>query len=313
MVASEVFRVMQFLPYFLQRFLQSFVQYVSSKKLRAYWQLMRFHRPVGIFLLLWPTYWAMWLAAEGVPHWSVWAIFTLGVVVMRAAGCVINDYADRHVDGHVQRTNDRPLVSGQITPNAALALFFVLILIAFVLVLLTNTLTLLLSVGALVLAACYPFMKRYTHLPQVVLGAAFSCSIPMAFAAQNNTLDPTIWLVYTTNLLWVVVYDTFYSMVDRADDLKIGVKSTAILFAENDRVIIALLQGLTVLGWLMMAGKFELGPFYTTGVLVAAGLFCYQQWLIRSRKPKGCFDAFKNNNWVGASIFIGIALHYMAG
>ena len=281
--------------------------------MRAYAQLMRFHRPIGILLLLWPTYWAMWLAAEGFPHWHVWLIFTLGVVVMRAAGCVINDYADRHIDGHVKRTKDRPLVSGQLTPTTALVIFCLLIAIAFILVLLTNTLTILLSLGALLLAACYPFMKRYTHLPQVVLGAAFSWSIPMAFAAQNNALDPAIWLVYITNLCWVVAYDTFYSMVDRDDDLKIGVKSTAILFAENDRVITASLQVLTVLGWLMMANQFELGEWYYGGVLVAAGLFCYQQWLIRSREPAQCFAAFTNNHWVGLSIFIGIVLDYAIG
>lgn len=292
--------------------MQFFTPFSPSQRL-VYWQLMRFHRPVGILLLLWPTYWALWLAAEGVPQWHIWCIFTLGVVVMRAAGCVINDYADRHFDGQVQRTQDRPLVSGRITPKAALRLFFALIVIALLLVLLTNALTLMLSVGALMLAACYPFMKRHTHLPQVVLGAAFSCSIPMAFAAQNNALEPAIWLVYITNLLWVVVYDTFYGMVDRRDDLRIGIKSTAILFAEHDRLITALLQVLTVIGWLMIASQFELGAFYYAGVSVAAGLFCYQQWLIRSREFDGCFTAFKNNQWVGFSIFVGIALNYGVG
>ena len=282
-----------------------------AKKMGLYWQLMRFHRPVGILLLLWPTYWALWLAAEGFPHWHVWCIFTLGVVVMRAAGCIINDYADRHIDGHVARTKDRPLASGQISSTAALVVFLLLILIALVLVLLTNRLTLILSFAALMLAACYPFMKRYTHFPQVVLGAAFSWSIPMAFAAQNNALEPAIALVYITNLLWVVACDTFYGMVDRADDVKIGVKSTAILFGENDRLITALLQVLTVLGWLVMANEFNLGVFYYIGVLVATSLFGYQQWLIRSREPMACFRAFNNNNWVGVSIFTGILLHYM--
>ena len=288
-------------------------QHFSPKNLLIYWQLMRFHRPIGIFLLLWPTYWAMWLASEGLPSWRIWWIFTLGVIVMRAAGCVINDYADRRIDGHVRRTKDRPLVNGQISPKAALVVFFLLIAIASVLVLLTNALTLALAIGALILAVCYPLMKRYTHLPQIILGAAFSCSIPMAFAAQNNALDPAIGLIYMTNLLWVVVYDTFYGMVDRADDLKIGVKSTAILFAENDRLITASLQMLVVLGWLMMASQFELDVFYYVGVSIAAGLFCYQQWLIRSREPEQCFAAFKNNHWVGFSIFIGIVLHYAIG
>ena len=286
-------------------------RHFCAKKMGLYWQLMRFHRPVGILLLLWPTYWALWLAAEGFPHWHVWCIFTLGVVVMRAAGCIINDYADRHIDGHVARTKNRPLASGQLSPTAALVVFFLLILIALGLVLLTNRLTLALAVGALLLAACYPFMKRYTHFPQVVLGAAFSWSIPMAFAAQNNALEPTIVLVYITNLLWVVTYDTFYGMVDRADDVKIGVKSTAILFGENDRLITALLQVLAVLGWLVIADQFELGTFYYLGVLVAASLFGYQQWLIRSREPNACFRAFNNNNWVGVSIFVGILLNYL--
>ena len=288
-------------------------QHISPKNLGIYWRLMRFHRPIGTFLLLWPTYWAMWLAAERPPSWRVWCIFTLGVVVMRAAGCVINDYADRCIDGHVQRTKDRPLANSQISPKVALIVFFLLITIALGLVLLTNTLTIMLAAGALILAICYPFMKRYTHLPQVILGAAFSCSIPMAFATQNNALDLAVGLVYITNLLWVVVYDTFYGMVDRADDLKIGVKSTAILFGENDRLITASLQVMVVLGWLMMAAQFELDVFYYIGVSTAAGLFCYQQWLIRRREPEACLRAFKNNNWVGASIFIGILLHYAVG
>jgi len=282
----------------------------SRHVLFSYWELMRFHKPVGIFLLLWPTYWGLWLAAEGTPAWNTWLIFTLGVIVMRAAGCVINDYADRHIDGHVKRTQNRPLVNGSISPQEALALFAGLCLVAGVLVLFTNLLTILLSVGALLLAASYPFMKRYTHLPQVVLGAAFSWSIPMAFAAQTGKLDPAVWLVYFTNLIWTVSYDTFYSMADREYDRRVGVKSTAILFAEHDRLITGCLQGIAIIGWLMIGSRFDLGIAYYGGVAVAGLLIGYQQWLIRHREPKACLNAFLNNNWVGLSIFAGLAVHY---
>lgn len=268
---------------------------------------MRFDRPIGILLLLWPTLWGLWLAADGVPRWDVLAIFVAGVVLMRAAGCVINDYADRHIDGHVKRTKDRPIASGRVSPREALILFGVLVLVAFVLVLFTNSFTVWLSFGGVALAACYPFMKRYTHLPQVVLGAAFSWSIPMAFAAQANELPPHSWLLYVAVVLWTVVYDTFYAMVDRDDDLKIGVKSTAVLFGDQDRMITGVLQVMTLLALLMVGQRFELGSFYYLGLGLAAALFAYQQMLIRYRHREECFKAFLNNNWVGLVIFAGIA------
>lgn len=282
----------------------------SLTQLRPYWELMRFHRPIGILLLLWPTYWALWLAAEGMPDGKILFIFTAGVILMRAAGCVINDIADRHIDRHVQRTQLRPITSGKITVKAASLLFVGLIALAFVLVLFTNELTLYLSFAAVALACCYPFMKRYTHLPQVVLGAAFSMSIPMAFAAQTEKLDPSLWLIYTTSLLWTVAYDTFYGMVDREYDKQIGVKSTAILFEENDRLIIATIQILTLIGWFMIGHRFELGTEYSMFLIVAALFMAYQQWLIRYRQPSACLRAFTNNNWVGLSIFIGILAHF---
>lgn len=273
----------------------------------AYWRLMRFDKPVGTLLLLWPTLWALWLAAGGVPEFRVLAIFVAGVVVMRAAGCVINDFADRKVDGHVHRTKTRPIAAGQVSPQAALALFGLLILIALVLVLLTNPLTFMLSFGALALASVYPFMKRHTHLPQVVLGAAFAWSIPMAFAASTGQVDPGSWLVYTAVVLWTVAYDTYYAMVDRADDVKIGVKSTAILFGDSDLSIIFGLQLLTLAALGLVGRHFELGRWYYLGLVAALGLFVWQQWLARNRDPKGSFKAFLNNQWVGAVIFAGLA------
>lgn len=275
-----------------------------------YWRLTRMDRPVGWLLLLWPTLWALWFAAEGVPDLKVLLIFVLGVVSMRAAGCAINDYADRKVDGHVKRTRERPLASGKIQPREALAVCVVLCLLSFILVLFTNSLTIMLSVGALVLAGCYPFMKRHTHLPQVVLGAAFSWGIPMGFAAQTGTLPAQVWLLYTGAVIWTVVYDTFYAMVDRDDDLRIGVKSTAILFGEQDRMITASLQVLVLITLLMVGQRFDMGAPYRVGLGVAAALFVYQQYLIRHRERDPCFKAFLNNNWVGMAIFIGIAVDY---
>lgn len=278
--------------------------------LTPYWELMRFHRPIGTLLLLWPTWWALWLAVEGFPDIDIFLIFTAGVVLMRAAGCVINDIADRNIDRHVARTQQRPITSGKISVKAALLVFAVLILAAFGLVLLTNTLTIYLSFAAVALACCYPFMKRYTHLPQVVLGAAFSMSIPMAFAAQTNDLPPLVWLVYFTNLLWTVAYDTFYGMADREYDKRIGVKSTAILFEEHDRLITSSIQLLTLMGFLFIGQRFELSGFYYIGCAVAALLMAYQQYLIRYRQASACFRAFMNNHWIGCSIFMGILAHY---
>lgn len=282
----------------------------TNPRVKAYISLMRLDRPIGIYLVLWPTLWALWLAAGGVPRLDVLFIFIAGVVLMRSAGCVINDFADRKVDGHVARTQHRPLVSGQVRKGDALFLFFILVAIAFLLVLLTNKLTIMLSLGGLVLAAIYPFMKRYTQLPQVVLGAAFAWSIPMAFAAQTGELKAPLWVLYTAVVLWTVAYDTFYAMVDREDDLKIGVKSTAILFGEMDRFMTGCLQFLTIFALALTGERFGLGRYYQVSLLLAGCLFLYQQWLIKDRIPARCFQAFLNNNWVGMTIFLGIVADY---
>ncbi len=276
-------------------------------------QLMRLDRPIGTWLLLWPTLWALWLAADGLPDIRVLVIFVLGVFLMRAAGCVINDYADRNIDGHVSRTRTRPLATGKITPREALITFAVLVTICALLVLLTNRLTLLLAFAGLALAALYPFCKRFTFYPQLVLGAAFSWAIPMAFAAQTNALPLTLWLLYLANLNWTVAYDTEYAMCDRDDDLQIGVKSTAILFGEADRAIIGLLQGLTLLCLLLVGARFDLGMYFYLSLLGMLGGFVWQQWLIRSRAPQACLRAFLSNHWAGMVVFIGLALDTMVG
>jgi 4-hydroxybenzoate polyprenyltransferase len=271
---------------------------------------MRLHRPIGIYLLLWPTLWALWIAGNGYPDITVTIVFILGVILMRSAGCVINDYADRHIDPHVQRTRERPLAARQVSEPEALILFVILCLLALALVLLMNTLTIMLSVVAALLAATYPFTKRYTYWPQVYLGLAFGWSIPMAFAAQTGTIPPLAWILFITNLLWTIAYDTLYAMVDREDDLVIGVKSTAILFGQADKVIIAALH-ITVLGLLLWIGQqLYFGKFYHLGLLIAVSLTIYQQWLIKERQPYHCFQAFLNNHWFGAAIFIGIATDY---
>lgn len=282
----------------------------ATPKWLAYFQLMRFNRPIGTYLVLWPTLWALWLAAGGIPDIKLLGIFVAGVVLMRAAGCVINDFADRKVDGRVARTRGRPIVTGQVSAAEAAILFAVLSFTAFILVLFTNKLTIYLSFGGVALAFCYPFMKRYTHLPQLVLGAAFGWSVPMAFAAQTGELSTNIWLLYTAVLLWTVAYDTFYAMVDREDDLKIGVKSTAILFGEQDRIATGSLQFLTLLTLALVGKKFDLGVIYQCSLLVAGGLMAYQQYLIRNRDRSACFQAFLNNNWVGMVIFLGILFDY---
>lgn len=273
-------------------------------------QLIRFDKPIGTLLLLWPTLAALWLAAAGVPAIKLLAIFAAGTFLTRSAGCVINDLADRNLDGAVARTEQRPLVSGAVTVNEAIAVFVALMLLAFALVLLTNPLTIGLSFAAVALASAYPFMKRYTHLPQVVLGAAFSWGIPMAFAAQLAELPPALWLLYFANLLWTVAYDTMYAMVDREDDLKIGIKSSAILFGRYDVMIIALLQVATLVLWYFLGEAFNLGLAYTAALCVAAVLFGYQLVLIRQREPAACFRAFLHNNWVGLVLFAGVALHF---
>ncbi len=277
--------------------------------LKDYGILLRLNRPIGSLLLLWPTYWALWLAADGNPSFSNLFIFTVGVFLMRAAGCAINDFADRDIDRHVKRTQDRPLTSGRVKPRDAVVLFAGLTLLAFVMVVLfTNTLTLYLSFGGLVLAFIYPFMKRYTHLPQLFLGAAFSWAIPMAWAAETGEVTQLTWLLFTANVLWTVAYDTLYAMVDRDDDLKIGVKSTAILFGDSDRVIIAMLQALVVVVLALVGQQAELGAFYYLGVAVMGLLFIYQQHLARLRSREGCFKAFLNNNWAGFAVFAGLVI-----
>lgn len=282
----------------------------TRERLGVYLRLTRLNRPIGTFLLLWPTLWALWLAAEGAPSWHLLIIFVLGVFVMRSAGCVINDFADRNVDGHVKRTRERPMATGEVSSREAIILFVVLCLVAFVLVLLTDPFTVKLAFVAVALAFCYPFMKRYTHLPQVVLGAAFAWAVPMAFAAQRGGLGEDVWLLYTAVVLWTVVYDTFYAMVDRDDDLHVGVKSTAVLFGDLDRAITAILQLMTLYALVMVGGRFELGRYYYLGLAVAAMFFVYQQYLIRHRERGRCFRAFLNNNWVGFSVFVGIALEF---
>ena len=273
-------------------------------------QLTRMDKPIGIYLLLWPTLWALWVAAKGVPSLANLLIFVLGVILTRAGGCVINDFADRKVDGHVKRTEQRPMASGKISSKEALVFFALLMGVSFLLVLCTNAQTVWLSFGALALAATYPFMKRYTYYPQVVLGAAFSWGIPMAFTAETGSLPAAAWLLYIANLLWTVGYDTYYAMTDREDDLKIGVKSTAILFGDADRVIILSLQGLA-LGCLLLAGShFELGGWFHLGLLAAAGCFVWEFWYTRDRDPQRCFKAFLHNHWAGLAIFVGIVLDY---
>ncbi|MBO6849054.1 MAG: 4-hydroxybenzoate octaprenyltransferase [Marinobacter sp.] len=278
-------------------------------RLADYAKLLRLDRPIGSLLLLWPTYWALWLASAGFPGIGNLIIFTLGVFLMRAAGCAINDFADRDVDRHVKRTKDRPLTSGRIAAWEAVALFLGLALVAFLMVVLfTNPLTLYLSFGGVVLAFIYPFMKRYTHLPQLFLGAAFSWAIPMAWAAEANELTQLTWLLFTANVLWTVAYDTFYAMVDRDDDLRIGVKSTAILFGDADLAIIGFLQGLVVVILIMVGNQADLGIIYYLGILAMAGLFIYQQYLARLRERAGCFRAFLNNNWAGFAVFAGLVV-----
>lgn len=276
----------------------------------AYKQLMRLDKPVGTYLLLWPTLWALWLAAEGLPEWHLLFIFIAGVYLMRAAGCVINDYADRHIDGHVERTQQRPLATGQIDAKAALRLFASLCLLAFILVLFTNTLTILLSFVGVALAALYPFMKRYTHWPQLVLGLAFSWAIPMAFSAQTGGVPMVAWLAYIAVVLMTIAYDTYYAMVDRNDDLLIGVKSTAVLFGQWDRHIIVLLQLGCLLLLTYMGQLMALGVFFYGGLVVMASLFVYQAIITRKRDRDACFKAFLNNHWASLAVWIGLVIEY---
>jgi len=280
-------------------------------RMHIYLRLMRADKPIGTWLVAWPMLWALWIAGQGHPDASLVLIFLAGAFLMRSAGCVINDFADRNIDPHVERTKARPLAAGEISSKEALALFIVLCLIAFGLVLTTNRLTVYLSVGGVALAALYPFMKRYTQWPQVFLGAAFGWAVPMAFAAQAGTVPAAAWLVFVANVCWVVAYDTMYAMVDRDDDLKIGVKSTAILFGRWDRHIIGLFQA-GFLGLMLLVGcSFKLGPAFYAGLAVAAGFTIYHQGLIFNRQREACFKAFLNNNLLGAAVFAGLALSYL--
>ena len=283
---------------------------MSIARLRDYALLMRLHRPIGTLLLGWPTLWALWIAGQGQPDWRVLLVFVLGVLLMRSAGCVINDYADREFDPHVERTRDRPIAAGRVSPREALVLFAVLCLAAFALVLTLNRLTIALSVVGAFLAATYPFLKRYTSLPQFYLGMAFGWGIPMAFAALTGDVPPVAWVLFAANIAWAVAYDTAYAMVDRDDDLKVGVKSTAILFGRYDRLMVGVHHAVT-LGLLaavgFMAGR---GPLYHAGLVLAAGIAVYQQYLIRDRSRDGCFRAFLNNNWFGAAVFAGLVVDY---
>lgn len=283
-----------------------------KQKLLYYIQLVRLNRPIGIYLLLWPTLWALWFAAEGLPDLQILFIFIAGVVLMRSAGCAINDYADREFDPHVSRTKLRPLAAGLITPKEALIVFISLSLIAFLLALRLNALTLALSIVALLLAITYPFMKRFHHLPQVHLGAAFSWAVPMAFTAITGEFPSLIaWLLFIAAVLWTTAYDTMYAMCDREDDLKIGVKSSAILFGQHDRLIVGILQALTLILLGIVGILANRGLWYWLGLGVAIGFALYQQWLIRKREPMPSLQAFLNNHWLGMAIFIGLALDYI--
>ena len=283
----------------------------DSLKNNRWLRLMRLDRPIGTYLLLWPTLWALWFASEGHPQLSHLIIFTLGVVVMRAAGCVINDYADRHVDGSVERTKNRPIPAGEVSASAALKLFFGLMAVALGLVLLTNQLTITLAFGGAAVAALYPFLKRFTHLPQLGLGVAWAWSTPMAFAAETDGLPIELWVVFGAVVFWTIAFDTYYAMVDRKDDLQIGIKSTAILFGKYDLLIIGLLQ-LAVLALLIWAGLlFDRGVVYFIALAVAAAYFINQHIISRGRDREACFSAFLNNHRVGMVIFIGLAADYL--
>ncbi|UCC56081.1 MAG: 4-hydroxybenzoate octaprenyltransferase [Gammaproteobacteria bacterium] len=282
-----------------------------TNRLREYALLMRLDKPIGFFLLMWPTLWALLVAGEGQPDAKIVLVFVLGILLMRSAGCVINDFADAEIDRHVTRTQNRPLAAGRVNKAEAIVLFVLLCMMALWLVLLLNTLTIMMSVVGVMLATTYPFMKRLTYLPQVYLGAAFGWAVPMAFAAQTGSVPPIAWLMFTTTVLWATAYDTMYAMVDRGDDLALGVKSTAILFGDSDRQIIGIIQVMVLVCLVMIGIQVGLGWFYYAGVSAATGLAVYQQGLIRYREREECFRAFLNNNWFGAVVFIGMLLDYI--
>ncbi|MEG3693464.1 4-hydroxybenzoate octaprenyltransferase [Vibrio coralliirubri] len=281
-----------------------------ATKAKAYWQLTRMNRPIGTLLLLWPTLWSLIIAAQGMPDFDVLVVFVLGVVLMRSAGCVINDFADRKVDGHVKRTKQRPLPSGLVSSKEAILLFLVLAVVSFLLVLTMNPLTIKLSFIGVGLAFIYPFMKRFTHLPQLFLGLAFSWAIPMAWAAQTNELPSIVWFIFVINALWTIAYDTQYAMVDRDDDLKIGIKSTAILFGRFDKLIVGSLQLVTLAMLIALGMHYQLGDIFYWALLVAGSLFVYQQHLMRHRDRDLCFQAFLNNNYVGMAVTAGLFITF---
>lgn len=289
----------------------SFFSVTVRTRVNYYIQLIRLHRPIGIFLLMWPALWALWLAGAGAPPWHIVIIFITGVVLMRSAGCAINDYADRNFDAHVARTCTRPLATGDVTPREAVIVFMTLSLLAFGLVLMLNWQTVLMSVVALLLAMIYPFMKRFTHLPQVFLGAAFGWAVPMAFMAITNHIPMYAWLLFIATIIWALIYDTEYAMVDREDDLKVGIKSTAILFGRYDRLVVGCLQIVMLLMLINVGRTAGLSVFYYIGLGIAASFAIYQQYLIRNREPRTCFTAFLNNNYFGMAIFIGLVVDYL--
>ena len=283
-----------------------------ARRIEEYGRLARFDRPIGTWLLLWPTLWALWIGGRGRPDPGVLIVFVAGVVVMRAAGCIINDFADRNIDSHVRRTRDRPLAARRVSPAEALGLFLVLMVAALWLVMRLNRLTIELAMIGAALTASYPFVKRFFPLPQLYLGLSFGgWSIPMAFAAQLGAVPRVAWVLYIAAVIWAVVYDTQYAMVDRDDDRRVGIQSSALLFADLDRLLIGALQAIMLIALALAGHDLKLGTWYTAGLAVVAGLFVYQQWLIRRREPAACLRAFLNNNYVGMAIFIGVALHYV--
>ena len=283
----------------------------AGAKLQAYGALTRLNKPIGIYLLLWPVLWALWLSSNGHPDPHVFIVFVLGTILTRSAGCAINDFADRNFDGHVKRTKDRPLVTGAVDPVEAIAICGGLGLVALGLALTLNQIAQLLTVVGGVLVVTYPFFKRFFPLPQFYLGVAFTWSVPMAFAAQTGAFPPRIaWVMFMAGLLWTMAYDTMYAMVDREDDKKLGIRSSAILFGDADRSIIGIMQLMTLLAMWLIGKEMEMGLWYGLGIATAALFALYQQLLIRQRKPEDCFRAFLNNNYFGMSIFIGIALEY---
>ncbi len=279
-------------------------------QLKNYVELMRLDKPIGVWLLLWPTLWALWIAGEGHPDAGVFLVFMVGVIVMRSAGCVLNDFADRNIDPYVERTRARPIASGAVAPAEALTLFVALSLIAVGLAAMLNQPAQVLAVIGAGLTIIYPFIKRFISIPQFVLGAAFGWAVPMAFAAQTGEAKQIAWLVFGTALVWAVIYDTFYAMVDREDDLKVGVKSTAILFGDADLFVIGGLQLLMLIALIFIGDMAEFGVWYFGAVALAAILMGYHQWLARARQPAACFKAFLHNHYIGMIVFIGIVLHY---